>query len=472
MRAAFHFASGVLGLALLWGCSRGSLQRDGAPLPDAVALDGGFAADATQLNDTAPRPDVAPDVTDPAAPLTGRRSFVVRSTVGHAADAGTATLFPFVHTFTMVLDWDGRTAFVGAAGNGGTGGGIAPFQATPTGGAINQVLSFRLSNGATSAIYERIDITIDAAGALSGTGRGQATYQPPTSDVGSTTPAMMFLSGVPDTLSPSFIANLVGSAPIDPFTSLTVAASEPLPPDTRLAAVGLRGDRVALEPLDIQAPAAFSFAPSAFRIWRYSEQYTVTLGGVVDFAGNAAPQGTHITFTTAAPPPLVAEDGFESAAGDTLAGAQVLSGVSAATINGARSLYIPSLPEVFPPGRGDMTQLALRLALDPTDTTVRFSYRSVNAGAASIGAAVPYFLFGSEGTLIGYAMLGPDNGSPTTTTIPGQGDVVLGPVMTATLALPTGATGDVTLVRKVPACCGGLPAPRVPGLILDDLRTE
>jgi len=153
----------------------------------------------------------------------------------------------------------------------------------------------------------------------------------------------------------------------------------------------------------------------------------------------------------------------------------VLSGSGAPTITGARSLYIPSVPDANPPGRGAMTQLALRIALDSTDTVVRFAYRSVypfNPGAVSAGA--PYYFLGSEGGPITIPTLGADSGPPVAATIPGQGQVMLGPVMTAEFALPAGAAaaGQLTLVRGVSECCSYMPAPSVPGLIIDDLRGE
>jgi len=186
--------------------------------------------------------------------------------------------------------------------------------------------------------------------------------------------------------------------------------------------------------------------------------------------------GTAPAFMTGAPPVLVAQDGFESVTAPTLAGAQVLSESGAPTITGARSLYIPSLPGANPPGRGAVKQLALRIALDPTDTVLRFSYRSVNPNSSSgAGAgAYPYYLLGSEGGPFTSPSLGPDSGPAVTSMIPGQGQVSLGPVMTAEFALPAGAAaaGELTLVRNVRECCSSLPAPPIAGLIIDDLRGE
>ena len=76
-------------------------------------------------------------------------------------------------------------------------------------------------------------------------------------------------------------------------------AADPLPPDTRMTLVDLRGDRIDIAPPSTQLVAAFSFQPTQGRMWRYSDQYSLLLDGVADFAGNAHPPGTALT----SPPP-------------------------------------------------------------------------------------------------------------------------------------------------------------------------
>jgi hypothetical protein len=454
----------MLGMAASLACSNASLQgSDAGSNRDAQTV-----ADLTSATDVTPTLDAGHDTAaDGPAAITGRRSFVVTSMFMQQADAGSGTVpLGSGHRFTMVLDWDGRTAIVGANGSGGA----VPFQTAPTGGSTNQPFSISLGSGLT-VTYQSIAVTVDDAGQLAGTGHGQALYLPPNTDVGIRgTILTMALTGVPDTEPPTFTSD-VGVATIGPFTSVDVTASEPLPPDSRLALVDLYGDRFDLPAVGSPTTAAFSFAPSPFRMWRYSDQYSILVGGVVDFAGNiSSPSGT-IVFTTGAPPPLAAADGFEGVTGATFGGAQVLSGTGAPTISGAVSLYIPSLPSTLTPGRGAMTQLALRLALVSTDTVVRFSYQSVNP--TTIGGPSPGFLIGSEGGQVSYGTLAADSGPPTTAMI-GQSQVSLGPVMTAQLALPSDAVsnGEITLLREVSSSGSNLPAPPVPGLIVDDLRAE
>src|SRR4029078_4137633 len=122
---------------------------------------------------------------------------------------------------------------------------------------------------------------------------------------------------------------------------------------------------------------------------RYGEAYRVDITGMSDFAGNAATG--NLEFTTRAPLPLVADDGFESLTDTMLGGAQVLSGAGAPIINGTRSLYVPP-GDAIAPG-GPTTQMALRLAVAPGSKMVRFAYRAGNPGASQ----TPYFSLASVG---------------------------------------------------------------------------
>ena len=90
--------------------------------------------------------------------------------------------------------------------------------------------------------------------------------------------------------------------------------------------------------------------------------------------------GDELDFMTRPAPPLIAEDGFESVATATLGGAQVVTGTDAPTISGcAQSLH----PADDGRGGGGQTQVALRLAVTPGDSVLRFSYRFVNPSGFS-----------------------------------------------------------------------------------------
>ena len=192
-----------------------------------------------------------------------------------------------------------------------------------------------------------------------------------------------------------------------------MTASEPLPPDARPVLVG----QTATSPSCRRRTGPFVVTFNQPKLPRYSEQYRVALDGVVDFAGNAARTGSttgDIRLTTRAAPPLAAEDGFESATGTSLGGAQIMSAAGAPVITGARSLYIPATSGSSTPGSVlQQTQLALRLPLAPGDTVVRFAYRVVNPN--SFGGTI--LVIASPGGTIAAAALASSVGTTTSAVI-------------------------------------------------------
>lgn len=389
----------------------------------------------------------------------GRRSFVVTAVA--QTDGGASNIS---HTFTMMLDTDQRLAIIGKDGDTE----VRPVEQQVAGVLlVVGTLVFGVSVPAAcggSLLYSALNFTIDPSGdALSGVGRGTLTVSDPV--LGTNTPATMLLTGVRDSAPPSLTLSAAGDI-ADPWTDFWVISSEPLPgQQVRPVLRSLTGDAIVLgAPTGMDAFVRVMAKPA--RLLRYSDEYRVTLDGVTDLDGNPPPATTALTFTTRAPPPLVAEDGFESVTDTTLGGAQVLSGAGAPTIQGARSLYIPPAASVA----GRVTQIALRLPILSGDTFLRFTYRSVNPGDA-FGV---YFVVASVGGSIGTATLPPDGaGATTPATIDGT-QVLLGPLMTATIGLPGDAHGEVVLARLAaqPSSCGG-PAPRpVPGLIIDDLYAD
>jgi len=194
-------------------------------------------------------------------------------------------------------------------------------------------------------------------------------------------------------------------------------------------------------------------------------RYRLNVDGVTDFAGNAAGPPT-LDFTTRAAPPLVAEDGFESVTGPTLDGAQILLGPAAPVIAGTRSLYMPSAPSPT----AQATQFALRLAVAPGDTVVRFSYRVVEP--PSRPDSTP-FAVGSPGASRLVMMLPRTTAPNELVTIADRGSVWVGPLATAEIPLPPDAASEVVIARiqRGYGCPGAL-LPPVEGIIIDDLRVE
>lgn len=431
----------------------GSLDAQIHPIGDAGG-DGGVG-DEWHATDAGGAIDASWNVT-----FAGRRSFVVTSVAQTDGGAGG----DISHTFTMTLDTDQRVAIIGKDGDTE----VVPVQ-QQAGGVLHLAGTLRFgvfipAACSGSLLYSSLSFAIDASGAsLSGGGYGTLTTSDPV--IETSTDATMVLTGVRDTEPPILTLSAAGDI-ADPWTAFWVVSSEPLPgQQVRPVLRSATGDAMVLgAPTGMNTFVRVMAKPS--RLLRYSDEYRVTLDGVTDLDGNPPPPTTALTFKTRAPPPLVSEDGFESVTDTTLGGAQVLSGAGAPTIEGARSLYIPPAASIA----GRVTQFALRLPILSGNTVLHFSYRSVNPGDA-FGV---YFVVASVGGTIGTVTLPADGaGATTPATIDGT-QVLLGPILTATMGLPGDAHGEIVLARLAAQAytCGGPAPPPVPGLIIDDLYAE
>jgi hypothetical protein len=462
-RVAFAFC--LCGLTLALGCS-GSLPSDGVgPRGDAfvITVDGGGAGvlDGAGVIDVAGAIDAAGF--DAPVPISmNRRSFLVTSILMPTTDEGELTEVPTTHTFTLVLDVDTGVAVAGAY----EGGGAGPLEPASD-GAMRTTGPFKFTFGCTGSIeYQSVSVSIDADGRLTGTAQGQAIEF--VGDMGTAIPVTMSLTGVVDTGVPVLLP-ASHTDTTDPLALASIITSEPLPVGVRAVLVGA-GQQFLLDPLlDATGKAVFGFRFPA-TLLRYNEVYRLTYDGIADFAGNPAGAQSALRFPMRAVPPKLPEDGFESASATiiSLAGSAVqpLFDSSSPTITGQRSIYVRSGAAVGP---GRSTQLALRLGLVQGDTVVRFSYRMVdpNSYPSSI-----YVVAGVDGQ-ISWLRPAVETGPLTPATIPGQGDVSLGPVRTAELPLPAGAASEIVFARVVTGVtCPLQPPPPVPGVIIDDLRVE
>jgi hypothetical protein len=433
----------LFGLAVGTGCSS-------SPAQTADAGPDGGGADA----------DAGPDASDGGSSLTGVHGWLVTSTVTQQPGAGPAlTTIPASHQFTVVLDAVKQQAIIGSV----NGSSVVPFTLTDAGVIqLRQLFDFTFNCDAEIA-YSSVDLTLGANGALTGTGSGTAVQI--TTDVGSTVDAQMALAGVPDTTPPK----LVGDATtVDPFYPLTLKASEPLAPGVHPQLVDASGTGQPLSASAGETTAAFLFSLPG-TLLRFGEAYHVTLAGITDFSGNLARTADDFAFTTTAAPPLVPEDGFESATGATLGGAQILSGAGAPTIAGAQSLYIPPLASPGAAPSGWSPQLAVRLTLNPGDTVVRFSYELVSPSYP----VRTVFMLASVGGQITSPPAPTYATTPTTTATLGGSTATIGPLSTAQLPLPPNAAGEIVLELVVPGVtCPTVPAPSRAGFIMDDLRAE
>ena len=438
-------ASCVL-IGTLAGCSEGGAAIDGP-------RDAGSGSDASGNS-----------VTDGPPALAGRHAFVVTSTLTPDTASGLGPVTPTTQTFTLVLDGDQRIAIGGSYDSGES----VPLLGTADGGfALGEsLLIFPSPINACGwyVQYDQLTLAIDASGRLSGNSQGGGVYDEQEGRA-TTYSASISLVGVPDEEPP--VLSLVSDGDVtDPFASFSLVASEPLPSGASPELMSATGDRFSFT---TNSPPAFvvSFQSPA-TLLRFGEVYTIAIDGISDFAGNAAVPAATLGLTTKPAPPLVAPDGFESVVSDTLGGAQVLSETGAPIIDGTKSLYIAPASAMQRPR---ITQLALRLALAPGDTVVAFAYQIVSP---ELGGCGTFSLGSVGGTIVTWS---PDAGVGTTTaTFPGGAQYSLGPVATASIALPPDATGEVVLALALPPVgspsCGAGYGGDASGIIIDDLQTE
>jgi hypothetical protein len=388
-------------------------------------------------------------------PFAGRRSYDVTSTL--TAAGGARREGPPSHSFTMTIDADARTAILGSS--------VAPFTVDGAGALrFEGSLTFRDPSWQWEVTYaDDLTVRLAADGTLTGAGEGTGTTY--YGDAGQSAPVAASLVGGPDVLAPALTVVTNGAAD-DPFSALTVSSPEALPSGVFPRLLGPDGLDAPFTPAASNGDFAVTFyGPALFR--GYGRAYAVAVDGIADFAGHAATAAGATSFTTRPAPPLVPEDGFESASGPSLDAAQVLSGAEAPTITGARSLYIP--PMGAPYAQPRVTRLALRLAVAPGDTVVRFAYRVVNASGSRV---LSFVLVGDGGTYAHTTLVNESTEPPTTATLPDGEQVSLGAVATAELPLPTDVGSEVIVTEQVQGYGLGLPSPPVPGIIIDDLRVE
>jgi hypothetical protein len=303
---------------------------------------------------------------------------------------------------------------------------------------------------------------------LHGTATGAASYV----TSGATTlraTVTATLLGVPDATPPAFT---VPADVADPLADHVFVASEPLPSDTAASLESApHGDVVPLSAafVDNRAGAFKSFAGTGVAL-RSGETYTLVTDRVSDFAGHAP--AAPVTFTTAPAPPLVPEDGFESLTGTKFAGAGVLHGGPLMPIAGQTSLLLNT---GFGGGFGFLPydlgpSVAVRLALAPGDTVVRFDAQLIAPDPIDMASFVGDIRYGSPGgtTAISKNVDGADFAKVT---LPALGDIYVSPVKTVTLPLPADAAGEIIFeIVGQTFSCDPPPSPTV--LVLDNLRVE
>jgi hypothetical protein len=339
--------------------------------------------------------------------------------------------------------------------------GHTPIEFTSTDGR-----SFRAANSFSLDIPEGCQSSIVFSNATFSvsddgvTGEGDASLRYGSGDVLSLTEGRASFSGRLDSDAPM----LTRTANMDPLYGVAVQASEPIPSQVTLSLAATGTDPIALTQFASGGglPAAFGFHNSGVAL-RYGTAYRVALDGVVDFAGNPT-SSPAIEFTTPAAPPLVPEDGFESTTGATLGGGEVVSGAGA--IAGNRSL----LARGSGVGAANASSFSLRVALEPTDTVLRFSYQLVRAQPG--GTTPPTLAFGSVGATPAHMVLGGDTNLSAEVRLAGGSIIYVGTKATAEIRLPPGSAGEITLQYVPSSSACGFPSPPAAGVLIDDLRAE
>jgi hypothetical protein len=432
-----------------------------------AACGGGGAATSADGGDGG-RPDGAGE----ALPA-GWSSFDVVATLALKPPDGSAnwTDFPRTVPFTLVFDPDAGEAIVGGGGPVSAGpissAGGASFRLTgPV--AVGVPFTDSCLSYATIVFDEIVFSDFSHGGAFHGTARGNATYQ--MGDQVFSVDMTATLEGRADATPP--VPRLAAGAvsPLEPFT---VSLSEPLPATATASLLSTTTGKTI--PLDVRRDSS-NQAITAFLkpavVLDYADVYKVVPDEIVDFAGLAAADGASLILRTGAPPTLVPEDGFESVAGDTFGGAGVLHGGPLTPIAGETSLILNTgfgggfgfLPYHLGPG------VALRLAVSPGDTVVRFKAQLVAVYELQQATFFGDVRVGSPGGTLG-RLTNITARDFAKVTLPVDGDVYVSPVATIELPLPAGTTDQVVFeIAGVTGGCGLPPPPTA--LIIDDLRVE
>lgn len=414
------------------------------------------------------------DAPAPDGAMIGVRSFDVVAAISGAADAEFVP--PQTDRFTLVIDADARRAIAGGNGPaaviGITSSDEKTFRST---GAFGVAVRGFSCAGFYVISYDSFEVTV-TGDSLVGSASGKAKISL-CGDCGARDiPFTATLTGLRDATPPALdvvdLGGVPNPFPTTPFDDLYVRAREPLPISATARLVGDDGSTVDLVPqiIDGEVPLVVGFTKPKV-VLRTGRAYGIALGGLVDFAGLVDRSGVLVRYAGFAEAPTVAEDGFESVTDATFGGAMVMTtGGPLPAISGNTSLYVGT---GISPGIDSPSWLTARLARQPGDTMLRFSYRMVAGGSSTLSLRV-----GSEG-----ASPLPNNfrlehtvpTPPTETIMLGGRQINLYPVDQGEVALPADATGDVLIViNSTPPRCplplgGGGPSGSV---LIDDLRLE
>jgi hypothetical protein len=408
-----------------------------------------------------------------AAPVTGRHSYDV---VAHLTMAPRTSSFPVdlpgTLSLSLTLDADAGLLVMGAAG----GAQVIPtardgdtFSAT-TMPVHLPVVSQSCGQGLEGLDFSSFEVSVTEA-TLMGSAKGLAEIAD--GDVLSDIEFTATLSGGPDLTPPSLIAT---GAVTSPFDAFALSVSEPLPESATAHLVASDGSQFDLVPAFVYgALKVISAFEKPAVVLHPGNGYAVAMGGLVDFAGNAAVDDAPLRVVTIPAAPLIADDGFESATGSPMIGGAslVTAGGPVPPIAGAASVYIgqPGAPALgaVAPGTG----LLVRVPRKATDTKLRFSYCVVwlSSGSPS-GNGLNVHVY--VGSVDGPAAAGviPREPSPQGMGASASVEVTGVAVMEVPLADASASDLVVSIPGQVAPGCGLVGSPGGLGLLIDDLRAE
>jgi hypothetical protein len=284
-------------------------------------------------------------------------------------------------------------------------------------------------------------------------GRGEASLEQSADDVIYQYDATMTVVGRPDLVPPQ----LQDPGVVEPLSPMALVPSEALPAGATAKLVA-GSESLSLEPITSEGNhLVTSFQTPAAIALRFATTYAIVITPWTDLAGNAG--ASLPTVTTPALPPLLAEDGFESA-GPLFGGALIVQAPGTPVISGQRSAVVASHDEPPYSAEGGRSRLSPRLAVTPSDRVVRFALRPADSGTYGIGTDFYARLAAPGGAIVSAPL-------PKNPVQPGEG-------WTVEIALPVNVGSEVIfqvgLEDPGPDC---LPFhhPRYAYLI-DDVRVE
>jgi hypothetical protein len=401
---------------------------------------------------------------DAGAPLTGAASFEVEAKLALSAAAGEWAAFPRAQTFTVFVDAQALRLVAGAHGYGAASG-LARDAATgafATDGVVAVRGPFSGScDGVAEVEYDELEFEV-VGRRLTGTGRGLARFV--TGDIRWSAPMTAVLAGALDEAAPVVAP---AAETIEPMGQSFFAASEPLG-ESAASLIGAEGDVFALGAEIYDGPPMFTtgFVRSPLML-NWGTTYEVTTEALVDLAGHAGMRASRPTVHTPPSPPVIAEDGFESATGGTFGGAAVVSAASRIeALAGTKSLAIGH--GVGHPFLTVGPTFTARLAIQPGDTVVRFAARVATPFDAPAGfeGEVRVGVPGREVSVIKDVSATEVSPAPVSSGAP----IYMGLLRTIEVPLPLGAVGEASVqIASRAVGCGSRYAS---ALIIDDLRVE